>query len=193
MNNTLTSRPTARQTAFLTRLLDEAVELLDRRDNITGCEWPEARTHVARIRREMDSMGRWGMSAAIDAAMDNNKQLRAELEGMNVQLPAEAPAPPRTFVTTGMYRVNDRIFKVLPSRSSDRHYAKELVGESDGGYAFEYTPGAMRLIRPEHKLTQEQAAEFGRLTGHCCWCGRLLTDPKSIEAGIGPVCAGKFT
>lgn len=29
----------------------------------------------------------------------------------------------------------------------------------------------------------------GRETGTCCCCGRELTDPESIAAGIGPICA----
>jgi hypothetical protein len=28
----------------------------------------------------------------------------------------------------------------------------------------------------------------GRLWGHCCRCGKLLTDPPSLERGIGPDC-----
>lgn len=27
---------------------------------------------------------------------------------------------------------------------------------------------------------------------HCLLCNRLLTEPQSIEAGIGPVCAGRL-
>lgn len=34
-------------------------------------------------------------------------------------------------------------------------------------------------------------AEHGRITGRCGICGRELTDPVSIERGIGPVCAEK--
>jgi len=34
--------------------------------------------------------------------------------------------------------------------------------------------------------TQMQAA--GRLWGHCCRCGKQLTDPLSLERGIGPDC-----
>lgn len=37
-----------------------------------------------------------------------------------------------------------------------------------------------------------EAVAYGRQTGSCCCCGRELTDPASIEAGIGPICAGKF-
>lgn len=33
---------------------------------------------------------------------------------------------------------------------------------------------------------------IGINTGVCCCCGRELTDPKSIKAGIGPVCATKW-
>jgi hypothetical protein len=32
---------------------------------------------------------------------------------------------------------------------------------------------------------------YGRELGHCGICGKTLTDPTSIENGIGPVCAGR--
>lgn len=38
----------------------------------------------------------------------------------------------------------------------------------------------------------EEARAYGRLTGTCSCCGRELTDPKSIAAGIGPICANNF-
>lgn len=37
-----------------------------------------------------------------------------------------------------------------------------------------------------------KAAEFGRLTGHCCFCNAALTDDRSIDVGYGPVCAKNF-
>lgn len=36
------------------------------------------------------------------------------------------------------------------------------------------------------------AKKYGQETGECSCCGRLLTDPESVERGIGPICAGKF-
>jgi hypothetical protein len=36
------------------------------------------------------------------------------------------------------------------------------------------------------------AVAYGRLTGTCCICGRALETESSVEAGIGPICAGKF-
>ncbi|MCP4127366.1 MAG: hypothetical protein GY753_09920, partial [Gammaproteobacteria bacterium] len=37
-----------------------------------------------------------------------------------------------------------------------------------------------------------EAKAYGQRTGSCCCCGRELTDGKSIEAGIGPICASKW-
>lgn len=36
------------------------------------------------------------------------------------------------------------------------------------------------------------AIKYGKVSGSCSCCGRELTDPKSIAAGIGPICATKF-
>ncbi len=38
----------------------------------------------------------------------------------------------------------------------------------------------------------ETAMKYGRATGNCCLCNRKLTDPVSVEAGIGPICAGNW-
>lgn len=55
--------------------------------------------------------------------------------------------------------------------------------------------GAVRVLREQggRKMTLEEAEEFGALYGFCCVCGRTLTRESSIEAGIGPVCADKFS
>lgn len=36
------------------------------------------------------------------------------------------------------------------------------------------------------------AAEFGKEFGQCSCCGAMLTNPESIERGIGPICAEKY-
>lgn len=36
------------------------------------------------------------------------------------------------------------------------------------------------------------ASAYGKLTGNCCFCSIPLTDPKSVEAGYGPVCAKNY-
>lgn len=43
------------------------------------------------------------------------------------------------------------------------------------------------------KLQGERSRELlGIKTGQCCCCGRELTDPVSVERGIGPICADRW-
>jgi hypothetical protein len=87
-------------------------------------------------------------------------------------------------VSEGYYFAEGLIYKVQAAKASGNLYAKVF---SESGY--EYAPGAMRLIPTAARLTLEQAAEAGVKTGRCVVCSRLLTDPESVAAGIGPVCA----
>lgn len=36
------------------------------------------------------------------------------------------------------------------------------------------------------------AADFGHLTGNCCFCNKKLTDDRSVAVGYGQTCAKKF-
>jgi hypothetical protein len=90
-------------------------------------------------------------------------------------------------VSEGYYFVEGLIYKVQPAKSHGGLYAKVF---SESGY--EYAPGAMRLMPSAQRLTLEQAAEAGVKTGRCVVCARLLTDPESVAAGIGPICAGRL-
>uniref|UniRef100_A0AAU7J802 Helix-turn-helix DNA binding domain protein n=2 Tax=unclassified bacterial viruses TaxID=12333 RepID=A0AAU7J802_9VIRU len=89
-------------------------------------------------------------------------------------------------VSEGYYFVNGLIYKVQASKSTGNLYAKVF---SEHGY--EYAPGAMRLIPTATRLTLDQAAEAGVRTGRCVICAKELTDPDSVERGIGPVCAAR--
>lgn len=119
------------------------------------------------------------------------------------------PDLPKPGVVTqdGMYRnpATGEIFKVQRAvHGSGNLYAKLLVVDQaweraedgtvlvQGEAHFEYAPGAMRELRADWRLTLAEAKEFGALYGSCCRCGKTLTDEKSIEAGIGPVCASKI-
>jgi hypothetical protein len=50
----------------------------------------------------------------------------------------------------------------------------------------------LELIRNIAASPLEAAVAYGKRTGTCSCCGRELTDPASIDAGIGPVCAEKW-
>jgi hypothetical protein len=49
------------------------------------------------------------------------------------------------------------------------------------------------LIFPPRGERQERQLSLpgGFGSGRCSVCGRLLTNPKSVERGVGPVCAGR--
>lgn len=130
---------------------------------------------------------------------------RQELDAQNARAKAApkienfnsewADTKPRGITEDGMYMMGDHIFKVqFAVHGSGRLYAKRLVPPT--AYAekatFEYAPGIVKQLTPEHKMTLEQAKEFGALYGTCCVCGRTLTNEGSIENGIGPICASKF-
>lgn len=92
-------------------------------------------------------------------------------------------------VTAGFYLTNAGAFKVKASQSTGRLYAMKL--DTNTG-KFEYDKGAIFNLRPETRMTKDQAAAYGRKTGICMICNRTLTDPKSIAAGIGPICIKGF-
>lgn len=128
-----------------------------------------------------------------------------------------APRRPRTVVTgpvsavaaaeleSGIYLLGTTVYKVQRAvHGSGRMYAKKLVAvdpyvktvrgkEVTVSHEFVYEGvKPLRDLTADHKMTLEQAKEFGALYGVCCNCGVTLTDEASIEARIGPVCAGKF-
>jgi hypothetical protein len=68
----------------------------------------------------------------------------------------------------------------------ERDHPVRLSWDYEAGLISKIARGGWR------KMTKEEAASFGRLYGVCLACGRTLTDPESIERGIGPICASKF-
>lgn len=95
-------------------------------------------------------------------------------------------------------------FSVLNGPDNERNY--DCVAFQKPGY------NAFRLTRRHANLdkagitfkalsyltnaTPEQAKACGirwaKASGNCFVCGRKLTTPESIEAGIGPVCADRW-
>ena len=107
-----------------------------------------------------------------------------------LSLPKAQPVPQADPVTEpGAYRKDDVIYRVKKSRMSGSLYATRLVQTPSGDWRFTYEPGLIRLISSSDRMTLTEAMAFGVATGCCCICGALLTDPKSITRGIGPVCA----
>lgn len=103
------------------------------------------------------------------------------LPNKNTKTKKQAPA-------AGYYVYKNEVYKVQVSPSTGNAYAKVFTQE--GGWL--YAQGMVNKMHDAQPLTLEKAKEFGHLYGSCIICGRTLTDESSIDAGIGPVCAGKL-
>ncbi len=93
------------------------------------------------------------------------------------------------------------IFKVQRTRDGQRVYAKQLVQiggrrivESDEvvQFEFEFAPGALRWLKGEDRISEDEARAFGIRYGICCVCGTRLKDADSVQAGIGPICVTRI-
>lgn len=56
----------------------------------------------------------------------------------------------------------------------------------------DYRPEVLPFLERLADGTADVAAMYGQHTGHCCFCGRELTDGRSVSVGYGPVCADKW-
>ena len=111
----------------------------------------------------------------------------------------------QTAIENGLKNPKIRIGKLTfsPAKATSKNPGclyVNVVGE----YAGKITPDG-RLFTCSHvgdatkamivKVGQDPLAEavaHGKATGQCSCCGRERTDPASIAAGIGPICAEKY-
>lgn len=124
----------------------------------------------------------------------SEKQIRAALNTLSrYQRNAEHPRSASDPVTeTGIYRNDKGVYRVAKSRQSGNLYALRFVPDAPTrSERFVYEKGAVFALTASDRLTLAQAVELGAQHGLCVVCGAELTDPTSIERGIGPVCAKK--
>lgn len=152
--------------------------------------------------RELDAGERTMMVRTLEQEM---LSMRAASNAINFclgrprkPLAVEPAADPVTDV--GMYHVGETFYKVQRSRQSGNLYAKVLVVDvpavrDDDGHLlagacchFDYAGGMIFRLTASQRLTLDEAKAFGVAYGTCCVCGALLTDPKSVALGIGPIC-----
>lgn len=89
-----------------------------------------------------------------------------------------------SIVTDGRYGERDWIGRV--SKTGEFTPSPRL--RSDGDALTSLTALLTRFAAdPAH-----EAAEYGRLTGQCCFCARRLDDERSTSVGYGPICASNY-
>lgn len=93
----------------------------------------------------------------------------------------------------GFYIMDGSVYRVVRSKSSGKPYGKVLkISESTSKGSWEYAPGVIGKLAEARVLTVEIAKRMGAQYGICMVCGATLTDPESVDRGIGPICANKI-
>lgn len=132
-------------------------------------------------------MSKADASRLIDHLIKERDRARQAVKAERAQ--AEQKAAP-TGISEGFYKAGDgNIYQVVQARHGSHFLAKRLDRETG---KFEYAGAAKRFVKADHRMTLEEAQEYGKQTGTCMVCGRTLQRKESVEAGIGPVCARRF-
>ena len=110
-------------------------------------------------------------------ALARGKNRRALLGGDNMKI---TPAPERGKNAGHLYVKVDGEYagKVDPAGKFHKAWKTDIAVEED-----------LKKIAAD---PMGEARLYGMRTGTCACCGRELTDPKSIDRGIGPICAEKW-
>lgn len=100
--------------------------------------------------------------------------------------PVDKPITKGRIIAEGVYKDGEKIVRVRKAQ------AGHLYGLLWNGTEFKFVSGAMKGMTSDMRVSLEEAKAFGKATGTCMMCQRELTNPDSIELGIGPICLGKF-
>jgi hypothetical protein len=132
------------------------------------------------------------MRAKCEARQAEREQ-RAAIAEVQAERAAELRAEIGDVQADRIYIVDSgRQYKVQAAKSGGHLYAKVLDVRSG---RFEYMPGAIAELRADgtrRVLSMAEAVAHGVRFGACICCGRTLVNKVSVEAGIGPVCAGRW-
>ena len=183
------------QAEYLNNLIDQIAEI-----------WPgkaEELRHQLRCEYLAHTLTRCVASTRIHEFKALRDELRAKnaadlekLRQMEQGLPVPAPraSEPRPQVPTGRYAVEreDGVLAFYRVVVKDGRYTV-YVYASDSQHRIKGWKSAQAILRKiESDGPKSASIRYGKEIGACGRCGRTLTDPDSIAAGIGPDCASKW-
>jgi hypothetical protein len=175
--------------AFWRSLRDDLADLLAE----VAASAPGTRVTVT-IPADVDELSADDASEQIDYMLDELRSLRAELASARraarqAERAGTAATASATLVADRLYETPDgEIYRTYESREGNL-YVK--IWTTDG-WDYEGARGALRRIRPEHRMTVERAKELSLQWAQCIRCGAELSNAVSVERGIGPVCITKI-
>lgn len=111
---------------------------------------------------------------------------------LETRVPDQRTTSPAATVPDGRYAVrnNDGDYAFYRVWNGDRAVlVYQQISDAETRVARTVAQGVLAKIAADPK---EAAMAYGRELGVCGVCNRTLTNPESISAGIGPVCASRF-
>jgi Family of unknown function (DUF6011) len=206
-------KPTAKQLSFIENLLNKSglqyvpgLDTLNRRSASAVIDTLKGGS--AALHPDFELLNPANSFANGTAHIERQTFERVDIPGLGTVPLPKAPAFDPHSLEDGFYALPDPegahlpvVYKVVRNvvqGDGTRAYAKRL--NTDTG-EWDMARGSISLLRPEHKMTLEQALKVakvvakdvnGALYGRCFKCGRTLTAEDSIERFMGPVCAQSF-
>lgn len=187
--------------------------------NLEGAaEFTEAAAAVVNalaVHAEAGILTKANASQAIDHIVSSNRTMAKvinEARAAAVKIKPAVSTSPSGELKAGMYRQGGGLFgdgdivRIYLGQQSGIMLAKKVV--KDGrvidpdlpkddpkryGYTYEYMGAAWKYSEGLIPMSLDEAKKWGQLTRSCCVCARRLDVPESVDAGIGPKCAKKFS
>lgn len=119
------------------------------------------------------------------AGMSEYWQVSARIDTLKA-LVAKQSKPAHEQAVPGWYVIDGDTIQVKKGKQTGYSYVVK-----NGAYLGTKGEGA-EILKKIVADGKTYAVEYAKVTGKCGVCNTKLTDPKSIEAGIGPVCKAKF-
>lgn len=104
----------------------------------------------------------------------NDRSLRLTRAGQNARVPGSI-----NITSVGSFEDRDWYGRVT----------QDGVFQPSNRYDNQTMTAVVAALKALAENPVEVAAAYGHETSNCCFCGIELTDPRSVTAGFGPICA----
>ena len=131
-----------------------------------------------------------GKAPLASAGLDRVRALFEAAYKAGLKFPKVWIAPHLTLKPAGPRSAHPGTIQVMGDGFDEWFGRIELDGSLTAGR--DMPADAPRILREWAADPAKAASAFGHLTGHCAFCAKELTDPRSVAVGYGPVCADNY-
>lgn len=200
MTTTTRNYPATERTInYIKDLLDERDLTASKKHNeaIAGMTEPQIEHYMCVLRQKARSMTQEQASGWIERLKALPKKHKATQARGGATQTIKSDVPAGRYAVTGDDGTTDfyRVDRPTEGRWDGYIFVKLLLGGPHGHPREERVPirNIQTILDKVAKAGPKAASiRYGKELGSCGVCGRTLTNPESIEAGIGPVCRGKM-